>query len=327
MIAISVNSLNKSYNNFKAVNDISFEVKKGEVFGFLGPNGAGKTTTLRMLTGLLIPDSGSATVGGYDITSAIEKVKESIGFVPETSNPYSEMTAMENLLFTAEIYGIPSSEHLMRAKTLLEKFGLYEKRDVKTKKFSRGMKRRLIIAMALIHEPSMLFLDEPTTGLDVQSARYIRQLIRSLRDKGVTVFLTTHYIEEADQLCDHIAIIHTGKIIADDTPEALKSTVQSGSVVEIAFDKNPQGLSEKLHSAGKVESIERIGDKYRLLSGDVSSVIDSLLNFTRERGLKIISLNTLKPTLEEAFIRITGLKHGVMESEKPEAGGGKGAMG
>jgi len=324
---ISVMNLSKHYDSFVAVDGISFEVRKGEVFGFLGPNGAGKTTTIKMLTGLARPTAGNATIAGFDVAQEIDKVKEKIGLVPETSNPYSEMTAWDNLMFTGEIYGMQKTTREERAKDLLKIFGLYERRNTKAKKFSRGMKRRLTIAMALLHEPAILFLDEPTTGLDVQSARYIRNLIRNLREKGITVFLTTHYIEEADQLCDHIAVINKGRIIADDTPEGLKRSVRTGKVIEMSFDRVPEGILSDLKALSTVDSVVRAGDKFKLYSEDTSHLLTSLIEYARKGGLKIISLNTLKPSLEEAFVKITGLGYEVMGTEKGEPGGDKGVMG
>jgi ABC-2 type transport system ATP-binding protein len=320
-IVIKASKLTKSYNGFVAVGGISFEVPRGEIFGFLGPNGAGKTTTIRMLTGLAKPSSGKASIAGFDVLQDIQKVKENIGLVPETSNIYSEMTAWDNLMFSGEIYGVPKAKREKRAHELLKAFMLSHRRKAKVKKFSRGMKRRLTLSMALLHEPAILFLDEPTTGLDVQSARYIRHLVRDLKDKGVTVFLTTHYIEEADQLCDRIAIINKGKIIAYDTPEGLKKSVQKGHALEISFERAPEGLLNDLKAMSGIDSVDRFGDKFRVYSEDTSHALSSLIDHAGKKGLRIISLNTLRPSLEEAFIKITGLSYGAMEEEKGEGRG------
>lgn len=322
-IVIKASNLTRYYNNFLAFDGINFEIGRGEIFGFLGPNGAGKTTTIRMLTGLAKTSDGTATIAGFNVAQEIDKVKENIGLVPETSNIYSEMTAWDNLMFTGELYGLPKTEREERAKGLLEMFELYERRNIKAKKFSKGMKRRLTIAMALLHEPATLFLDEPTTGLDIRSARYIRNLIRNLKEKGVTVFLTTHYIEEADQLCDHIAVMNKGKIIADDTPEGLKKFAQKSQVLEVSFDRAPEGILKHLKGIDNVDSVDKLGDKFRLYSEDTSKVFASLIDYARKGDLRIISLNSLKPSLEDAFIKITGLRYEVMESEKSELGGGK----
>ena len=200
--AIEVNELTKSFEEITAVDHISFEVKRGEVFGFLGPNGAGKTTTVRMLTGLFQPSGGEASILNYDIKSDITQIKKRIGVVPEASNLYDELSGIDNLVFTAQLYGVHRKERITRAEELLKTFGLYERKDSLFKTYSRGMKRALTIAAALIHHPDILFLDEPTVGLDVVAARSLRNLIKNLRSQGITIFLTTHYLEEADLLCD-----------------------------------------------------------------------------------------------------------------------------
>ena len=220
-LAIKVHNLTKQYGKILAVDNISFTVNQGEVFGFLGPNGAGKTSTIRLLTGQIKLTSGVAIVAGYDVIHESTKAKTHIGVVPEVSNLYDEMDAWGNLIFAAELYRVPKNERDKRAKELLQLFGLYERRTSRVGTFSRGMRRRLTIAAALIHKPDILFLDEPTTGLDVQSSRTIRNLVKELNEKGTTVFLTTHYIEEADQLCQRVAIINQGRIATVDGADQL----------------------------------------------------------------------------------------------------------
>ncbi|MBN2456407.1 MAG: ATP-binding cassette domain-containing protein [Sedimentisphaerales bacterium] len=233
---IQVSDLTKLYGETLAVDHINFEVAKGEVFGFLGPNGAGKTTTIRMLTGLSKPTDGKASILGFDINSQIAQIKKRIGVVPEISNLYDELTAFGNLLFMAQLYGVPSRERKKKAEELLKTFRLYERKDSLFRTFSRGMKRALTIAAALIHNPEILFLDEPTVGLDVVAARSLRNLISNLRQQGITIFLTTHYLEEADLLCDRVAILVEGRILAIDTPQALKAKTNKKSLEE-AFMK------------------------------------------------------------------------------------------
>ena len=196
--AIEVNNLTKYYGDLLAVDHIGFEVGQGEVFGFLGPNGAGKTTTQRILTTLLEPTEGRILINGHDLAREAYPVKRQMGLVPEESNVYTELTAWDNLMFTARLYRVPRSERATGARDLLETFGLWEKRDVKAAEFSKGMRRRLSIAMAIIHRPTLLFLDEPTPGLDAQSARAIRDLVRQMNAEGTTIFLSTHQIEEAN---------------------------------------------------------------------------------------------------------------------------------
>src|SRR3990170_5675647 len=225
--AIEVSNLTKYYGDLCAVDHISFEVKKGSIFGFLGPNGAGKTTTIRMLTGISIPTEGTALIMGYDVQRQSVEAKEQMGIVPDVSNIYNELSAWDNLIFTGKLYDMPKAFRESRAEELLKMFGLYERRKEKIKGFSRGMKRRICIAMALMNRSRILFLDEPTSGLDVQSVLIIRDLIRKLNQQGLTIFLTTHNIEEASQMCDRVAIINHGKIAAIDTPERLKRTMES----------------------------------------------------------------------------------------------------
>ena len=233
---IDVKNLTKRFGDFTAVDEISFEVRNGEVFGFLGPNGAGKTTTIRMLTGLSKPTGGNASILGLDINSKIVQIKKRIGVVPEISNLYDELSAFDNLLFMAQLYGISRTQRRNRVEELLRTFRLYERKDNLFRTFSRGMKRSLTIAAALIHNPQVLFLDEPTVGLDVVAARSLRNLISNLRRQGITIFLTTHYLEEADLLCDRVAILVKGKILAIDTPRALKGKYNKKSLEEAFMD-------------------------------------------------------------------------------------------
>ena len=235
-IIIQVSDLTKRYGEILAIDHISFEVKEGEVFGFLGPNGAGKTTTIRILTGLSKPTDGNMSIFELDINSQIVQIKKYIGVVPEISNLYDELSAMDNLIFMAQLYGLSAFERKQRAQDLLKTFRLYERKDSPFRTFSRGMKRALTIAAALIHNPKILFLDEPTVGLDVVAARSLRNLISNLRQQGVTIFLTTHYLEEADLLCDRVAILVKGRILTLDTPLSLKAKTDKKSLEE-AFMK------------------------------------------------------------------------------------------
>jgi ABC-2 type transport system ATP-binding protein len=235
-IVIQVADLTKRYGEILAVDHISFEVNKGEVFGFLGPNGAGKTTTIRMLTGLSKPTDGKASILGFDIHSQIVQIKKHIGVVPEISNLYDELSAVDNLIFMAQLYGVPRVQHKKKVEELLKTFRLYERKDNPFCTFSRGMKRALTIAAALIHNPEVLFLDEPTVGLDVVAARSLRNLIFNLCQQGMTIFLTTHYLEEADLLCDRVAILVNGRLLAIDTPKALRAKTNKKSLEE-AFIK------------------------------------------------------------------------------------------
>jgi ABC-2 type transport system ATP-binding protein len=315
---VKAKGLTKQYGHLLAVDHVDLEVFEGEIFGLLGPNGAGKTTTVRMLTGQTKPTSGEALIAGYDIIHEPIKAKESVGVVPEVSNVYNEMSAWDNLVFAAELYGVSRIERGKRAAELLKLFGLYERRGDKVGNFSRGMKRRLTIAAALIHKPRIVFLDEPTTGLDVQSSRAIRALLKQLNESGVTIFLTTHYIEEADQLCQRIAIINQGKIVALDSPEKLKTRAEEQHAVEVSFSPF-KDLEAQLKDLKYVSSVSRLGAKFRLYVEDASEAIPVLIDFCRENNLKIVSINTLKPSLEDAFVKITGLSPEVMTIEKEHA--------
>ena len=313
--AIEATDLTKYYANFLAVDHISFEVKQGEIFGFLGPNGAGKTTTMKMLTGQTRPTSGTLTVVGKNIVREPIEAKAVVGVVSENSNVYDEMSAWDNLIFAAQLYRVPKNEREKKAKELLELFGLYERRKDRAGVFSKGMKRRLTIAAALVHMPRLLFLDEPTSGLDVQSSRMIRNLIKDLNRTGVTTFLTTHYIEEADQLCQRIAMINKGKIVAVDNPEKLKASIKERQIIEISFASS-RNLEDKLRSLSCVSDVSRLGDKCRLIVEDASEAIPSLVDFAQKNSLKIVSLNTLKPSLEDAFVKLTGLSSELMTADK-----------
>ncbi len=307
--AIQVTGLTKVYPADKgraplrAVDGLDFTVREGEVFGFLGPNGAGKTTTIRMLTGLSRPTSGQAQVMGLDLASDMARIKKRIGVVPEASNLYDELSAFDNLVFSMQLYGVPRAEWKPRAEALLARFRLAEKRDAPFAKLSRGMKRALTIAAALAHRPPLVFLDEPTTGLDVMSARSLRRMIADLRDEGVTVFLTTHYLEEAERLCDRVAVIVKGRIVALDSVDGLKAAAQGKTAVEVTL----------ANADGRVET-RRVEDD------DVAAAARAALALAND--WRVLAINTVRPTLEDVFVKLTGLSAEVMLAEKGGKGGG-----
>ena len=318
---IQVNALTKSYGPMLAVDHISFDVQEGEVFGFLGPNGAGKTTTIRMMVGLTQPSSGTAWVDGHDVTKESVEVKRTIGLVPETSNLYGELTTMENLIYQAELYGVARKERKDRTLQLLEEFGLKEHQEKSFQALSRGLKRRLTIAAALIHHPKILFLDEPTTGLDVMSARGLRKLITDSKKKGLTIFLTTHYIPEAESLCDRIAIIVQGKIRVVDTPENIRDQMKEAEVLEIGLDRITEDLKNSLLSLNGVEKILIDENRVRFRTRRLGQVASPIIRSLEGHGAKIKSINTLSPSLEDAFVKITGLDSELMKIDKPVKGG------
>jgi ABC-2 type transport system ATP-binding protein len=321
---IQVRGLCKRFGEIQAVDNLEFSVRQGEIFGFLGPNGAGKTTTIRMLVGLLRQDAGSAWVNGYDTLKNPVQAKESVGVVPESSNLYGELSAMKNLIYMAQLYGVPKKEWKERAEELLKDFGLLDRRAGKFQGFSRGMKRRLTIAAALVHRPRILFLDEPTTGLDVMGARGLRSVIKNLKEKGVTVFLTTHYIQEAEDLCDRVAIIVKGKIRVIDTPQGLKEKVKETEVLEIQPRPGSPRLLQLLEGIPDVEKATLIEDKIRLYGPSVHNSACQILNRLETEGIKIVSIRTMVPSLEDAFVRMSGVDVEAMRVDKPMKMGGMG---
>jgi len=311
---IEVNQLTKYYGEHMAVDHISFDVHQGEIFGFLGPNGAGKSTTQRMLTTLLTPTDGQILINGHDLSHDSYPAKQQIGLVPEESNVYTELTAWDNLMFTASLYRVPRAERSGRAQELLETFGLWEKRDVKVENFSKGMRRRISIAMAIIHKPTLLFLDEPTPGLDAQSIRSIWDLIRRMNAEGTTIFISTHQIEEANQLCDRVAIISYGKIAAIDTPERLKTSFRRVQSVEVALEPDGVKHSAGLAALSGVTTQVKVGDKFRLYTEDPAALLPRVVHYAEEHELRLISLNTLGPSLEDVFLEITGGQVGMVQN-------------
>jgi ABC-2 type transport system ATP-binding protein len=308
MNAIEVSHLSKQFGTLTALDDISFSVTEGETFGFLGPNGAGKTTTIRILTGISTPSAGTATIFGKDIIRETIATRKQMGIVPETSNIYDDLTGWQNLMFTAELYTVGKNEREKRGRELLELFGLSERKDNKVHDFSKGMKRRLTLAMGLINNPRLLFLDEPTSGLDVQSNLIIRDVIRDLNSQGVTVFLTTHNIEEANLTCDRVAIINRGRIAAIDSPERLKKTIQSVQSIEVAFDSAAPRRMEDLKQIPKVSEVRKEGDKFRLFTENPSSVIAAIMEYSKTSNSRVLSISTFGPSLEDVFIKLTGLE-------------------
>ncbi|MDM7912114.1 MAG: ATP-binding cassette domain-containing protein, partial [Methanotrichaceae archaeon] len=242
-----------------------------------------------------------------------------IGVVPDISNLYDELSARDNLIFMAKLYGIPRSQREARAEDLLKTFGLYERRNDRFGTFSRGMKRSLTIAAALIHNPKILFLDEPTAGLDVVAARSLRNLISNLCREGMTIFLTTHYLEEADQLCDRIAILVKGRIVKIDTPEGLKCLAQEKQAIEFTFERDitpwREELSRRLRT-GMAEINVLASDRVKVYGGEPGRIYDEVFQFSRERGIRLNAVNSVKPSLEDAFMLITGLSPVVMAMEK-----------
>ncbi len=301
--AIEVTDLTRVFGRTVAVDRVSFEVRRGEVFGFLGPNGAGKTTTVRMLTGVIRPDSGSARILGHDIVREPLQARQCVGVVPETTNAYVDLTAWQNLMLMGGLYGVPRPRAEERSRRLLEMLDLYDRRDQRVQGYSKGMRQRLILAMALLHEPGLIFLDEPTSGLDVQSTRRIHGMLRELNGNGTTIFLTTHNMEEANRLCHRVGIIDHGRIAAIDTPERLKRRIERLQYIEVIFDAAVD--REALRALEGVSGAEPAGERWRIYTDDVDRAIRSLAAFSSARQARILSLETRGPTLDEVFLQLT----------------------
>jgi len=318
---IEVTELTKRFDDVLAVNTISFNVFQGELFGFLGPNGAGKTTTINILTGLARPDSGTIRINGQECTKNPKAVQHLIGVVPDESNLYPELSGYDNLCFCASLYGMRKKEREERAQKLLETFGLKEAAGRKFSGYSKGMKRKLTIAAGIIHEPKILFLDEPTTGIDVASARQIRQLIGRLHGAGTTIFLTTHYIEEAERLCGRIAFIVKGKIVRTDTVVNLLQPVQGKHVMMISVSNSVPELRDNLASAFTNLDFQLLTPgRIRVESAQPISV-GSLVRFIEERNAEVTEARRLRPSLEDVFVKITGIEADAMRREKEKKRG------
>lgn len=318
MEIIKASHLSKRFGDFRAVDDISFTVKKGEVFGFLGPNGAGKTTTINMLIGLLQPSSGKIEIATYDGIKQIKKVQGIIGVVPDESNLYDDLTGYENLVFVASLYGLDQKTSQAKADQLLATFDLTAAKDRPFKAYSKGMKRKLTLAAGIIHDPQILFLDEPTTGIDVLSARLIREMIKELNRKGTTIFLTTHYIEDAQRLCDRIGFIVGGKIVRiDELATLLKLAALDHSLV-ISGDLGFTPVKEKLLHRFPGIAIGNIHQTSMTLVASFEIELMPILEFLTNEGYKIKEARLIQPSLEDVFVSITGT---ALENNQSHKGG------
>jgi len=304
--AIECRDLGRKFGNFVAVEGVSFDVQAGEVFGFLGPNGAGKTTTMRMLATLLKPTTGRATINGFDIAREQQQVRQSIGMIFQDPSLDDRLSGLENLKFHAMLYDVPSALFESRARALLEMVDLGDKVNERVQTFSGGMRRRLEIARGLLHHPAVLFLDEPTIGLDPQTRRHIWSYLLELRrQEGVTMFMTTHYMDEAEH-CDRIAIVDHGRIVALDTPQALKALV-GGDIVTIRTSDNARAM-EKLGSLPDIET--RVGPDDQLIVETASGerFIPEMMTVlgSGENGVGVATVSMSRPTLEDVFVKLTG---------------------
>jgi len=305
--AVRVCEVSKYYGHIAALLNISFDVKKKEVFGLLGPNGAGKTTLINIIAGIIPPSSGDVEILGYSVRENLLKIKSLIGFCPQESVAYDYLNAVENLLFYAGLYGIPRSEAKRRAMELLELVGLKDEAKKKVGEYSGGMKKRLNLAIALINDPQVILLDEPTTGLDPQIRRMMWDKIEELKKEGKTLLMATHYMEEADTLSDRVAIIDKGKIIALGKPEELKKELGGYSAIEMEVGKVVKGLEEKLSEFSEEGKIMLVGEnRLRLYARDPDSVLPRVVETTVNLGAKVLAVHISEPTLEDLFIKLTG---------------------
>ncbi len=306
--AIQTTDLTKQFGSFTAVDGVSFEVRRGEVFGLLGPNGAGKTTLVRMLTTLLPPSGGKAVVAGQDVIRHPTRVRERIGVIPQALTSDLDLTGWENIDIYGEFYDVPRRMRHERAQRLLEMVGLRERARDLVATYSGGMRRRLEIARGLIHSPEVLFLDEPTIGLDPQSRRAVWDLLETLRKESeITISLTTHYMDEAEQLCDRIAIVDHGKIIALDTPTGLKRMVEGADRVDLEVEGDAAAMAAMLKQEPYLREIEVTGPgKLTLGADDGPHVVPKIIDRVESAGARVASISVHRLSLEDVFIRFTG---------------------
>jgi len=318
--AIEVAGLAKRFGEVLAVAGVDFNVQRGELFGFLGPNGAGKTTTINMLTGLARPDAGTIRIEGIDCSNSPKAAQHLMGIVPDESNLYPELTGFENLTFCGALYGMARRPREESARRLLARFGLTSAAGRKFGGYSKGMKRKLTIAAGIIHAPPILFLDEPTTGIDVASARSIRQLIADLNADRTTIFLTTHYIEEAERLCRRIAFIVRGRIVRIDAVDDLMRQTGGWHAVQFAVSDAAAGLCEALAASFPGLRCESVARGSIRVEAREPIRVGPLVRWLEDRGAEVSEARKLKPSLEDVFVRVTGIEARTMQREK--AGGG-----
>jgi len=291
-----------------AVDSLDLDVEEGELFGVLGPNGAGKTTTIGILTTRVRPTAGEAIVAGANVVTEPTAVRRRIGVVPQKPNPDRAVNVIDNLIFHAAYFGVPRAEATRRADELLEKLGIAEKRNVKVDQLSGGQQQRLMIARALTHDPRVIFLDEPTVGLDPQARLSLWDILRELHRQGRTIVMSTHYMEEADQLCDRLAIIDQGKLLALDTPSRLKAQAPGDTLVEVTFDVDAQSVVDDALALDGVSRAEARGSLLRVFSRRGGEIIPALIGAGDARGLSVRDIHLSRPSLETLFISLTGRK-------------------
>ena len=307
MPAIEVQEIKKCFGAFCAVDTLSFAVQEGEIFGLLGPNGAGKSTLIRMLTTLIPPTSGTARIDGFDVVRSPDEVRRRIGVIPQAMTSDLDLSAAENMSIFAKLYGVPRERRRRVVKELLEAVDLGQWADKPVKNFSGGMRRRLEIARGLVHEPNIFFLDEPTTGLDPASRIGVWEMLAKLKKgRNLTILLTTHYMDEADKLCDRIAIVDHGKLVALDSPLKLKASIPGNNILEVSFSRVPEGWFETLQNLPEVQSVKAEDHVYRIGSNNGPRTTVALMEATRSENVEITSLSVQSTTLDDVFMHYTG---------------------
>ena len=307
MLDVEVDNLCKSFGDFRAVDGLSFGVEHGEVFGLLGPNGAGKSTLIRMLTTLVPPTSGTARVIGFDIARAANDVRACIGVIPQAMTSDLDLSAEENMSIFAKLYGIPRDRRRRTIEELLEAVDLTPWADKPVKNFSGGMRRRLEIARGLVHQPRIFFLDEPTTGLDPVSRVAVWEMLARLkRERDLTILVTTHYMDEADKLCDRIAIIDHGKLVALDSPLKLKASIPGKNILEVSFSDVPAGWKETIEGLADVADVRADDYVFRISSDNGPRTTVELMEAVRRAGITVVSLSVQSTTLDDVFAHYTG---------------------
>ncbi len=301
--AIEMTELCKDFGAFRAVDHLSLTVQQGEIFGLLGPNGSGKTTTINMISGLSVPTSGEVRVMGYDVRHQARQVRRILGSIPQETALYEELTAWDNMDFHADLFGVPRHEKKERIVRLLELVQLLDRKASRVSTFSGGMKRRLAIARALLHDPSLIYLDEPTLGVDVQARRAIWEYCLSLRDQGKTVLITTNYLEEAQALCERLAIIDHGKLITVDTPDHLKQTF-GGTILELETSQAFESV-EQIKELPGVKEVQQEGKRLKIRTAGVDHIVPQIVNIVSQDA-ELRDLAVREPTLDEIFLQLTG---------------------
>jgi ABC-2 type transport system ATP-binding protein len=307
MNAIDVKSIVKKFGDFTAVNGVSFAVEEGEIFGLLGPNGAGKSTLIRMLTTLMLPTGGSATVNGHDIVKEADGVRRSIGVIPQAMTSDLELSVNENLLIFAKLYGVPRDKRKKLIADLLEAVELTQWADKQVKNLSGGMRRRVEIARGLVHEPRIFFLDEPTTGLDPVSRVAVWEMLQKIKQhRDLTILITTHYMDEADKLCDRIAIVDHGELKALDSPLKLKASIPGKNVIEVSFADPPANWRTVIEGLPGVESVTEVDNIFRIASANGPATTTSLMETAAQSRVAVASLSIQSTTLDDVFVHYTG---------------------